>query len=196
MAYRSAISYTLSGSVVFSAVPAASPANGSVTLDVKMPDTLSLSGVHKLNDNYEVMADVTWTGWSSFKELKVVRSSGAPLSITTENWKDTVRASIGATHRYNDQWLVRAGFAFDQAPVQDAFRTARIPDNNRTWLALGGQYKTSASGAIDFGYAHLFVKDSTIDSAAPPPAPGATPHLIGTYKNKVDILSAQYTHTF
>lgn len=186
VAYRSAMSYTLTGTVATS-LPAG---NGPVSLDVKLPDSLSFSGVHKMNDNYEVMADVTFTGWSSFKQVKIVDGAGATISNTPENWKDTVRVSVGATHHYSEQWLVRAGLAYDQSPVPDAFRTARIPDNNRTWIALGGQRKLSAASAIDFGYAHLFVKDSAINSANPAPA------LVGTYKNSVDILSAQYTYNF
>lgn len=186
VAYRSAMSYTLSGTVTTS-LPFA---NGPVTLDVKLPDSLSISGVHKMNDNYEVMADATFTGWSSFKQVKIVDGAGATISNTPENWKDTVRVSVGATHHYSEQWSVRAGLAYDQAPVPDAFRTARIPDNNRTWIALGGQRKLSAASTIDFGYAHLFVKDSTINAASPAPA------LVGSYKNSVDILSAQYTHNF
>lgn len=182
MAYRSAIGFTLSGTV------ASAPLNGPVTLDVKVPDTFSMSVHHQMSDHYAVMADVSFTGWSSFKQVNVVDSSGASLpgNPIVENWKDTVRVSVGATHRYNEKWLVRTGLAYDQAPVSDAYRTPRIPDNNRTWIALGGQYKTSAASAIDFGYAHLFVKDSSINSGA----------VVGTYKNKVDILSAQYTYNF
>lgn len=186
VAYRSAISYTLAGTVT-TALPAA---NGPVSLDLKLPDTLSLSGFHQLNDKWDVMADVTWTGWSTFKQVKVVDGTGATISNTPENWKNTVRVSVGATQHYNEQWLARVGLAYDQAPVADAFRTARIPDNNRTWLALGGQYKPSTANAIDFGYAHLFVSDSSINESNPAPA------LVGTYKNKVDILSAQFTQSF
>ncbi|MBI3903473.1 MAG: outer membrane protein transport protein [Nitrosomonadales bacterium] len=184
VAYRSAISYTLHGSVA-TGIPLN---DGPVSLKVKVPDTLSLSAHHQVNDHYAVMADVTFTGWSSFKEVNVVDGTGASLSgnPTIENWKDTVRVSVGATYSYSEKWSARAGLAYDQAPVSDAFRTPRIPDNNRTWLAVGGQYKPSPAGAIDFGYAHLFVKDSSINSGA----------AIGSYKNNVDILSAQYTHSF
>jgi len=165
-------------------------ANGPVSLDVKLPDSFSLSAFHTYSDTYEVMADITWTGWSTFKEVKVKDASGAVISNTPENWKNTMRVSVGATHHYNEQWSARAGLAFDQAPVPDEFRTARIPDNDRTWLALGGQYKPAKESAIDFGYAHLFVKNSSINSPTPAPA------LVGTYKNSVDILSVQYTHSF
>lgn len=186
IAYRSAISYKLKGDIA-SSLPYA---NTPVSLDVKLPDTLSLSGFHQLNDQWDFMADVSWTGWSTFKQLKVVNNSGATVSSTTENWKNTVRVSVGATNHYNQQWLSRVGLAYDQSPVPDVYRTARIPDNNRTWLALGGQYKPSASSAVDFGYAHLFVRSSRINESNPSPA------LVGTYKNSVDILSAQYTYTF
>ncbi len=185
-AYRSAISYTLTGTVTTN-LPAA---NGPVSLDIKLPDTWSFSVFHKMSDTYEVMADVSRTGWSSFKQVNVKNASGASISNTIENWKDTMRYSVGATHQYNEQWKVRAGVAYDQSPVPDANRTARIPDNDRTWLALGGQYKPSKDSAVDFGYAHLFVKNASINSATPAPA------LVGTYKNKVDILSVQYTQNF
>ena len=186
LAYRSALNFTLHGEVS-TALPFA---NGSVSLGVKLPDSLSFSGFHRINDKWDVMADITGTGWSAFNQIKVLNSAGAVITNTPENWKNTVRVSIGATHHYNQHWLTRAGLAYDQSPVPDAFRTARIPDNNRTWLAVGGQYKPSTTTAIDFGYAHLFVGDSTINSSNP------SPSLIGTYKNSIDILSAQYTLNF
>lgn len=186
MAYRSSMSYNLKGTVATS-LPFA---NGPVSLDIKLPDSFSMSAFHQYSDKWDVMADVTMTGWSSFKQVKIVDGTGATISNTPENWKDTVRVSLGVSHHYSDKWTSRGGLAYDQAPVTDAFRTARIPDNNRIWLAFGGQYKLSAAGAIDVGYAHLFVKDSAINATNPAPA------LVGTYKNSVDIVSAQYTYSF
>lgn len=186
MAYRSSMSYTLKGTVTTS-LPFA---NGPVSLDVKLPDSFSMSAFHQYSDKWDVMADITMTGWSSFKQVKIVDGTGATISNTPENWKDTVRVALGVSHHYSDKWTSRGGVAYDQAPVTDAFRTARIPDNNRIWLAFGGQYKVSAAGAIDVGYAHLFVKDSAINGTNPAPA------LVGTYKNSVDIVSAQYTYSF
>jgi long-chain fatty acid transport protein len=186
LAYRSAMSYTLNGTVATS-LPFA---NGPVSLDIKLPSSFSISGFHSYNDKWDVMADISWTGWSTFKQVKIVDANGATISNTPENWKDTVRVAVGVTHHYNRQWLARAGLAYDQAPVTDAFRTARIPDNNRTWLSFGGQYKPTPASAIDLGYSHLFVNDSQINSPTPAPA------LVGTYKNKVDILSVQYTYSF
>ena len=215
VAYRSKITYTLSGTVAFSgnrpsaatltpvlgataaaavaAGIAAATANGDVTLPISMPDNFSISGFHQLNDKWDIMADATRTGWGTFQQLKIDRTSGANVQTVQENWKNTWRVALGATHHYNEQWLSRIGVAYDQSPVPDANRTARIPDNNRTWIAFGGQYKFSQASVVDFGYAHLFVKDATM---ADNQAASGKGNLVGTYKNSVDILSVQYAYSF
>jgi long-chain fatty acid transport protein len=157
-----------------------------------MPDSFSVSGLHQLDDKWDVMADATWTGWGVLQQLKIDRTSGANVLTVQEHWKNTWRFSAGANYHYNEQWMARMGIAVDQAPVSDAYRTARIPDNDRTWLSVGGQYKSSKESALDFGYAHLFVKDASIADMQ-----GAGKgNLVGTYNNSVDILSVQYTHSF
>jgi long-chain fatty acid transport protein len=198
MAYRSKMKYTLKGSITFSDVPtqlAASPllANGDVTLPITMPDSFSISGFHKLNDKWDVMADATRTGWDVLQQLKIDRTNGSNVQTVQENWKNTWRFAAGASHHYNEQWVARIGVAYDQTPVPDAYRTARIPDSNRTWFAIGGQYKPSQAGTIDFGYAHLFMKDAPIADNQAAAGKGS---VVGTYKNSVDILSVQYAYSF
>ena len=146
-----------------------------------------------VNDKWDIMADLTRTGWSAFNELKVVRDDGSTLTSTPENWKNTWRASLGINHHYNEHWISRAGLAYDQSPVLKAYRTPRVLDSDRTWLALGGQYKPDSVSALDFGYAHLFVSDAPIDQDVSASGAGT---LTGNYKSDVNILSVQYTHNF
>ncbi len=201
IAYRSKVKYNLSGSVSFASRPAflnAALPDQAVTLAITMPDSFSLSGFHQMDDKWDFMADATWTGWSVFRQLNVLKTTGASLSTPTpENWKDTWRVSVGTNYHYNEQWTARAGVAYDQAPVSDQFRTVRIPDNNRFWLSLGGQYKPGKESAFDFGYSHLFVSNSTLNqSAVANPDLAGKGYLTGSYNNSVDILSMQYTHNF
>ncbi|HEU0282923.1 MAG TPA: outer membrane protein transport protein, partial [Gallionella sp.] len=169
-AYRSRIKYSLNGAVSFAnrpAVLAAALPDQAVTLAVTMPGSFSVSALHRLGDKWEIMGDASWTGWSVFRQLNILKTNGTPLSAATpENWKDTWRVSAGANYRYSSQWMARAGIAFDQTPVSDAFRTVRIPDADRTWLSVGGQYKLSKESALDFGYAHLFVSNATLNQSA------------------------------
>jgi long-chain fatty acid transport protein len=150
-----------------------------------------------MDDKWDIMADATRTGWGSFKELNVKKTDGTSLSNTPENWEDTWRVSLGASYHYNEQWMARVGVAYDQTPVPDEYRTVRIPDADRTWLALGGQYKLSTESTLDFGYAHLFVKDATLNqSAAANPDLLGKGYLTGSYSSSVDILSVQYAYNF
>jgi long-chain fatty acid transport protein len=186
-AYRSEIDNTLEGDVEFSV---ANMLNGPVTADVTLPDSASLSLFQKLGARWELLADVTWTGWSDFDELRIVRATGATLSLTPENWDDSWRYSVGANYHLDDALTLRGGVAYDETPVADAFRTARIPDESRTWLAFGAQYRLSAASVIDVGYAHLFIDEASINKKEGPVT------LTGSYDSSVDILSAQYTHNF
>ena len=198
-AYRSQISHDLDGDAKFT-VPANFQAllgaagssafqNTSASAGIDLPQTLSLSLLHQVNPQWTVMGDLTWTGWSSFEELKIEYDNPAqPDTVQPENWNDTWRVAAGASYRHNPTWTFRGGLAYDQTPVPNKEdRTPRIPGNSRTWLALGLGYNFSDTISLDVGYAHLFVADTKIDNTDE-----ATGHqLVGDYDNTVDILSAQ-----
>lgn len=185
LAYRSEIEQHLEGDLVFGASASVIPARARVTL----PDSASLGVFHRLNPNWELLVDVTWTGWSDFDELRIVRAVGVPL-VTPENWEDSYRYSVGVNHRRNDRLTLRGGVAYDQTPVSDFYRTARIPDGSRTWIAFGAQYRLSPKTRLDVGYAHLFVDNARINKTEGPVT------LTGEYDASVDILSAQLTLNF
>lgn len=207
LAYRSKIDHHLKGDARFSNVPAqfapvpplaAATANGSIKADVTLPETASLSLFHQASEQWSVMGDITWTRWSQFKELRVERSNGTLIGVTQENWENTLRYSLGASYKYSDAWKLRAGVAYDESPVPDAFRTPRIPDGNRWWLALGANYKISQSNMLDVGYVHIFVQDVSVNLNNPvtSAAPSITRNLVGNYDSNINIFSLQYTHTF
>jgi long-chain fatty acid transport protein len=89
------------------------------------------------------------------------------------------------------QTKLRFGLAFDETPTNDTHRTARLPDEDRTWVALGVQYKPSKTSILDIGYAHEFIKDAAINNSQ-----GAAGQLVGKFKNQADILSIQYSMSF
>lgn len=201
VSYRSRIKYNLSGAVSFANVPALMAAalpTQAITLAMTMPDSFSVSGFHQVSDKWDFMADATWTGWSVFQQLNVLKANGTSLTPPTpENWKNTWRISTGASYHYSDQWTARIGVAYDQSPVADQFRTVRIPDGNRTWLSVGGQYKPGKDSALDFGYAHLFVGNVPLNqSAAANPDLLGKGYLVGSYQDSIDIVSVQYAHSF
>lgn len=193
LTYRSTISYGLEGSAIFSG-PAGAAANGQVRADLKVPDSASLSFLTALSPQWELMGDLTYTGWNSVKRLDVIRTSGAGAGTTLTsllfNWDNTWRVGVGANYKLDNQTKLRFGLALDPTPTNDIDRTPRLPDQDRTWLAFGVQYKPSKQGVLEVGYAHEFIKDATVNNAT------VAGRLVGSFENKADILSVQYSHSF
>ena len=90
----------------------------------------------------------------------------------------------------SSQTKLRFGLALDKTPTNDTHRTARLPDQDRTWVALGVQYRPSKTSILDVGYAHEFIKDARISNTS------ALGTFSGTFENKADILSVQYSMSF
>lgn len=191
LSYRSKVDFHLKGNLSAN-VPALPLPIGvlprDINADLTLPDVASLALQHKVDERWTLLADVTWTGWSTFKNLDVYLSNGiGPISHTAENWKDVWRFGLGATYKHNDALTWRFGVAYDNSPVPDAaHRYARIPDSDRTTVAIGARYALSAQNLLDVAYNHLFFKDGPT-TAAP---------LAGTFKGQADILGVQLTHNF
>ncbi|MGH8802154.1 MAG: OmpP1/FadL family transporter [Casimicrobiaceae bacterium] len=211
--YRSSIKYHVEGNVSFDnpALPAVPPplapvigglgdavnsvlADGGVTADIKLPDIANVSVFHKLNDQWDLMADAQFTHWSVFKDLTFVRTTGSVLDSTPENFRDTWKLSAGASYHYSDRWTFRGGVAWDESPVNDTDRTPRLPDADRTWLTLGTQYRFNRNLALDAGVSYVWVEGSNTSQNAGSTA--ANGLIAGRYDGSATVVAAQLTYTF
>lgn len=211
MAYRSQINHKLDGTADFTAPTtlggftalgpvlgaglAGTFADDGASAGVSLPDTFSFSGYHRLNDKIGLMADFTWTNWATIPALVIVfdtaTTAGGP-SVETLNWQNTWRFAFGANYYYDDKITLRTGVAYDESPSNSqTFRTARLPDNDRLWVSIGASYQIKDHLSADFGYSHLFIKDTPISRT------GSTGNvLIGTFESSADILSVQVNYKF
>ena len=171
ISYRSAVKHKLEGTV-----------NGALPVyaDVKLPDTFILSVWQQVSDRWEAMGDLSYTRWSSMKALNVMSSaSGGLVSSETFNYENSWRFAWGAGYKATDKAKLKFGIAFDRTPVRDEYRSPRVPDNNRLWLSLGGQWNAGAVGKFDLGYTYLYVIDPTISQGAVQGKYDASAHIVG-----------------
>jgi long-chain fatty acid transport protein len=194
LAYRSKVEQHLDGDAKFGS--ALSAGNTGVKADLTLPENFSFSAFSKLDDKWDLLADVTWTRWSQFKELRIIKDDGSLLSLTPENWHNTMRYSIGVNYHYSDNLKLRAGLAYDEEAIDNEFRTARIPGNDRKWLSLGAGWQLMPETKLDIGYSHLFISDAKINDEQSSAAKGRNGHLVGDFSGSVDMLSLQVTHNF
>lgn len=214
LAYRSQVRQDLEGDADFkipasvTALPfgvgagvAAAFADTGVNGDLVLPESVSVSAYHRFSPKWAVMADVTWTNWSRFDELRIkfdTNENGVTLpdNVTTEAWEDSWRYSLGATYNPSENLALRAGVAYDVEAIPDVeHRTPRIPGDDRTWVAVGAGYRLNDRLTLDLAYAHLFVADPEIDKN-PVGEDALRGGLKGKYDASVDIVSAQLAYNF
>lgn len=201
--YRSRINYDIDLDARFD-VPVAARAfltavgipnaftNGGARTKLTIPETASASVYHELNPLWAVMADVTWTRWSQFAELRVNSDEPTtPVNLLPTNWNDVFRVSAGATYEWSGNITLRGGLAFDESPIDDAFRGPGIPDSDRYIVAVGLGYRLSDSITADFAYQHLFLKNG------PTRRISATNSVLnGDFDIDIDVFSAGVTWKF
>jgi long-chain fatty acid transport protein len=107
--------------------------------------------------------------------------------------------SAGAEYQWSPQIALRSGVAYEISPVTDQVRGPAIPDNDRTWLSIGGTYKYSAKTTIDLAYSHVFVKTAPInitDPSNPFYAIGGTTTYTGNVSAQFDNISLALKYRF
>lgn len=169
IAYRSAIKHRLEGTIN-SALP--------INADVKLPDTFTLSVWQQVSDRWEAMGDLSFTRWSTLQRLDIFSTGFGQVGGETFNYDDSWRIAWGAAYKVNDAAKLKFGIAYDRTPVRNESRSARVPDNDRLWLSLGGQWNAGSYGKFDLGYSYLYVKDPSI-STIPAGKYDASAHIVG-----------------
>jgi long-chain fatty acid transport protein len=106
------------------------------------------------------------------------------VALTPENYKNTVFGTVGASYRLTEQITLRSGVGFDLTPTDNEYRTARVPDDKRALIGLGGSYRFSPRTTVDLSYSHVFVDSPSIDEVS---STGDT--LVGSYHDHIDIVS-------
>ncbi|HWL70746.1 MAG TPA: OmpP1/FadL family transporter [Geminicoccus sp.] len=154
------------------------------------PTTVSLGLSQAIGSDLTLLADVQWTDWSQFDELRIDFDNPAQAaSVTTQNWSDTWFASVGAAYRLNEQWTLRAGAAFDQSPVPNNDRTPRIPDSDRYWLSAGVSWAPWQDWTFDLGYSHIFLEDSEVDLSTSGAGNTTRGNLSANYESQINIIA-------
>ncbi|WP_419834146.1 OmpP1/FadL family transporter [Endozoicomonas atrinae] len=207
LAYHSKLDFTLDGDFTIANSPVSDPdsplANGkeNVNLSITMPEKLLVSATHKVDEQWTVMADVTWTRWSRFEEFNVMNSEDSSSEYYVPmNWTDTWALSLGTSYQLDDQWLLRAGYMFDESPVNNDNRTVRSPDANRNWFTFGANWKVADNMNVDFAYAYVKLQDGGITeskhSKPSNPADALFGTVHGNYSSSSHILGAQLNYKF
>ncbi|MCP4937356.1 MAG: transporter [bacterium] len=182
--FRSSIKHKLDGTI---RSHAAVGLNDDVTAKLDTPEMVTASIRQQVTPSLALMVNYEWSNWSRLSELRVVQDGGGADVVEDFSWEDSWFVSGGAEMMVGDALTVRTGLGYEKTPVPSTTRSARLPDSDRIWLSFGGSYKWSETTTLDFGYSHIFFKDSKIAQTAK----GA---LFADVENSADIISIGMRH--
>lgn len=200
-AYRSGVDHDVDGDADFTVPGDVAFLTGTgnfldttLTASVSLPAITSLSYFQSVNDQISIMADYTVTSWSDFEELRIDYEGAQADTVTTEDWEDSARISVGLNYQSSAKWLYRFGLAIDETPIPSAERrTPRIPGNDRTWISAGVTHTIDKDRSFSLGFAHLIIDDTEINNTYESASAPMLEHTLkGTYEASVSILSAQF----
>jgi len=212
VSYRSQIKYHTNGDVKLSSdgsalgngtlgALVAGGGQSNVKADLTVPDTFIMSVAQKLSDKWEMLGDVSWTGWSSIPKVDIMRTSGVLNGTTAQtlntDFRDTWRVALGSNYKLDSAWKLKFGVAYDQTPVKAAeTRLVSLPDNDRVWFTLGAQWTPDKTSRVDLGLAYIYVRDSKInnDQTTGQAIPRGT--VTGEYTGNIWVLGSQYSLAF
>ncbi|MCP5168298.1 MAG: TonB-dependent receptor [Hahellaceae bacterium] len=186
--YRSKMNIELTGNATLTQVPVATGSNPPIayvsltekaSVPLTTPESVTLSIKQRLSQDWTLLAGTTWTRWSQFENLDIlsdeVSGSGRISAISgpkygaagyighvPEQWHNTWSWSVGTAYDLNESITLKAGYAFDQSPIQNAYRTARVPSADRNWLTLGLQYRVQ-DWTLDAATGYLFIDDVKVN---------------------------------
>ena len=197
VSYRSTVTHDLTGDIVTSGGPSpafdASRTSGAKAT-LKLPDTAILSATHQLNDKWQLLGDISWTGWSSIPKLDLVRNSGAIAQTLDTDFRDVWRVAVGGNYQYSQNMKLKFGLAFDQTPVKGAAtRMVSLPDNDRTQISTGAQWALAGGSTLDLGLAYLMFADAPINNNQVATGRGL---VSGNYTGNAVLLGVQYSMPF
>lgn len=158
--YNSAIDHKLDGETTFDIAgsPAGAILNGAVGLfantgfnaTLELPASYALGASWEATDRMTLLASATLTRWSVFDQTVFAFDNPAqPPEIITSEWSDSVTLSVGGEFAASEATTLRAGFSYDETPVNDAFAGPQIPDVDRRWLLAGVSHDFSEKLSVD-----------------------------------------------
>ena len=161
--YRSSIHHTLEGILatpagIFGPLALKFP----IEANVNTPDQVAVGLSQVITPALTLHAGFEWQNWSRVGDPAIVGPTGVPVSHVPLNYENGYFYSLGADYKLDERWILRAGFAYEQSPIDTAVRSTRLPDSDRYWVSIGASYQYSEKLSFDVAYTHVFLKGADI----------------------------------
>jgi len=197
--YRSEITMEArDGNATFHDLPAFAQGtytNTKFNADLPLPAELTAGFSVQVTNKWLVAFDYNRAYWNVYKALTVDFANATPTSNNPRNYKDSSSFRVGTQFKPNDKFAFRAGWYFDESPVQDGYFAPETPRNDSMGFTGGLTYQLTPKFGIDASF--LYLHFDQIDASYDHYREGGNPVSFGgTYKNVVFSPGVGVTYSF
>lgn len=203
VSYRSDISVKHSGELslkIPAPLPTPLPDQGSAS--VEFPPSVTMGISYSQIKPLTLEFDTTWTGWSSYGQLKVnlhdpisVNGISTTTVVTKKNWRDAWAFRFGANYEILENMKLRAGYIYDLTPVPDSTFDPQVPDANRHIFTVGGDLKIRRF-TLGIAYNYILSESRTKNNAIAFNGVPAPLQANGRYNSDVHSLGLSWAFQF
>lgn len=199
MNYRSEIIMEArDGDAIYNDTPTFNPlANTTFNADLPLPAELTVGLSYQVTDKWLLAFDYNRTMWSAYEALDVTFGNGTE-SLNPRNYQNVSTYRVGTQYKANDKFTFRAGWYFDESPVQDGYFAPETPRNDSMGYTGGLTYQVNSKLGVDFSflYLHFDEIDNSYNHSTDPISGQPNPDFGGTYKSVVFSPGIGITYGF
>ena len=183
------------GDADFENVPAGLPfADTPFDASLPMPAELSLGASYQINDKWLVAFQFDRTFWSVYESLDIdFANPNVPDSFNPRNYKNSSIYRVGIEYKALDKLALRAGYYFDESPIEEGFFAPETPRPDSNNFTAGLSFDVNDHLAIDASF--LYVKTNEVNVSYDfYQENGQNVPFEGTYKNNAFIPGIGITY--
>lgn len=131
-----------------------------VNTELTLATVARLGLSHDFGNRWIGYATLGWENWSQMDEV-LLSTNNRGIALPYD-WHDTYHSALGFDYRWDEQWTLRAGMAYDTSPTNGNDRTADMPIDEQFRYAIGADYQRDSglkiSGTLvyaDYGDAEI-----------------------------------------
>ncbi|WP_459211378.1 OmpP1/FadL family transporter [Aquimarina rhabdastrellae] len=166
------------------------PFNASLPL----PAELSLGASYQVTDKWLVAFQFDRTYWSVYESLDIdFVNPNIPDSVNPRNYQNSSIYRVGVEYKALDKLALRAGYYFDESPIQEGFFAPETPRPDSNNFTAGLSFDVNDHFAIDASF--LYVKSNEVNVSYDfYQENGQNVPFRGTYKNNAFIPGIGITY--
>jgi len=120
-----------------------------------MPQTITFSAFHQLNDKLAIMGNLGWEDWSEYQTL------------TQTPTEDTYHVAVGSRYQVNDKLIWNAGIAFDTTFYESQSAGDFTTPAGDAWrIGTGAEYLLDDASSIGLAFEVVLIDDSEVNASS------------------------------